>query len=115
MDHSNDELMIKLTIYALCILEITHTAVTLYDGFTMLALQTEGTSGFNPLGISCYLLPAISKCDIALDHWTSTRINPCNLVAFIAQCFYAFRIHRFSQRRWPAIAIALVSLSPIKH
>ncbi|KAF8325040.1 hypothetical protein F5887DRAFT_261519 [Amanita rubescens] len=89
MDHSNDELIIKLTIYALCILEITHTAVTLYDGFTMLALQTEGTSGVNPLGISGYLLPAI--------------------IAFIAQCFYAFRIHRFSQRRWPAIAIALLS------
>ncbi len=68
MDHSNDELIIKLTIYALCILEIAHTAITLYDGFTMLALQTEGTSGVNPLGISGYFLPVISKCDVTLHH-----------------------------------------------
>lgn len=65
MDHSNDGRVVKLTIYALCILEIAHTAITLYDGFIMLALQTEGTSGVNPLGVSGYLLAAISKCDVA--------------------------------------------------
>jgi hypothetical protein len=61
MSQSNDDFIIKLTVFALSVLEIAHTAVTLYDAYSMLALQNEQSSYVNFLGISGCLLAAISE------------------------------------------------------
>lgn len=56
VSHSNDDCIIKLTVFALSIFEIVYKTATFYDAYSFLTLQYERSSRVNFFGISGRLL-----------------------------------------------------------